>query len=124
GPDQGHPHRAAERGVDRRADDHHRGDGRRAAEEGRAGDAGRRRHGRHGRDGFLIPREYVATHGRARASGPFLIPARDRASARPGRRAARADITIWPCQLHTTTSWSSAAATTAWSAPPTWPRPG
>ena len=40
GPDQGHAHRAAERGVDRRPDDHHRSDGRRAAEEGRAGDAG------------------------------------------------------------------------------------
>ena len=40
GPDQGHPHRAAERGLDRRPDDHHRSDGGRAAEEGRAGDAG------------------------------------------------------------------------------------
>ena len=40
GPDQGHAHRAAERGVDRRPDDHHRSDGRRSAEEGRAGDGG------------------------------------------------------------------------------------
>ena len=39
GPDQGHPHRAAERGVDRRPDDHHRSDGGRGAEEGRAGHA-------------------------------------------------------------------------------------
>ena len=30
GPDQGHPHRAAERGLDRRPDDHHRSDGRRS----------------------------------------------------------------------------------------------
>ena len=34
GPDQGDPQRAAERRVDRRPDDHHRGDDRRAAEEG------------------------------------------------------------------------------------------
>ncbi len=55
GPDQGHPHRAAERRVDRGPDDHHRSDGGRGPEEGRAGDAGRRRHGRHGRHGFLSP---------------------------------------------------------------------
>ncbi len=54
-PDQGHPHRAAERGVDRRPDDHHRSDGGRSAEEGRTGRRrSRRRHGRHGRYGFLI----------------------------------------------------------------------
>jgi chaperonin GroEL len=35
-PDQGHPHRAAERRVGRRPDADHRGHGRRAAEEGRA----------------------------------------------------------------------------------------
>ena len=56
GPDQGHAHRAAERGLDRRPDDHHRSDGGRAAEEGRADGRRpwRRRHGRHGRHGFLI----------------------------------------------------------------------
>jgi hypothetical protein len=37
GSDQGHPHRAAERRVDRRPDDHHRSDGGRSAEEGRTG---------------------------------------------------------------------------------------
>ncbi|MDV5417866.1 hypothetical protein [Klebsiella pneumoniae] len=36
----GHPHRAAERRVDRGPDDHHRSDGGRGPEEGRAGDAG------------------------------------------------------------------------------------
>lgn len=54
GPDQGHALRAAERGVHRRPDDHHRSDGGRSAEEGRAGRSGRR-HGRHGRHGFLSP---------------------------------------------------------------------
>ncbi len=49
-PGQGRAHRAAGRGVGRGPARHHRGDGRRAAEEGRAPDAGRRwrRHGRHG----------------------------------------------------------------------------
>ena len=50
-PDQGHPDRAAERGVDRRAPAHHRVCGGRA--EG--GDAGRRRCGRrHGWDGDVL----------------------------------------------------------------------
>ena len=39
GPDQGHALRAAERSLDRRPDDHHRGDGGRGAEEGRAAPA-------------------------------------------------------------------------------------
>ena len=46
--------RAAGRGVGRRPHDHDRGDGRRAAEDGRARHAGRRRHGRYGRHGLLI----------------------------------------------------------------------
>jgi chaperonin GroEL len=66
GPDQGHPHRAAERRVDRRPDDHHRSDGGRGPEEGRTGDAGRRRHGRHGRHGFLIP--WGASRGQPRST--------------------------------------------------------
>ncbi len=37
GSDQGHPYRAAERGVHRRPDDHHRSDGGGCAEEGRTG---------------------------------------------------------------------------------------
>ena len=41
--------------VDRGPDDHHRSDGGRGPEEGRAGDAGRWWHGRHGRHGFLSP---------------------------------------------------------------------
>ena len=41
-PDQGGAHRAAGRGLGRRPADHHRGDGRREAEEGNAADAGRR----------------------------------------------------------------------------------
>jgi chaperonin GroEL len=46
---QGRAHGAAGRGFGRRPADHHRGDGRRQAEEGQpAPDAGRRRHGRHG----------------------------------------------------------------------------
>ena len=40
--DQGGAHRAAGRGLGRRPADHHRGDGRREAEEGNAADAGRR----------------------------------------------------------------------------------
>ena len=48
-PGQGRAHRAAGRGLRRRPPHHHRGDGRRGAEgEARPGDAGRRRHGRHG----------------------------------------------------------------------------
>ena len=47
-PGQGHALRAAERRVHRRAVPHHRGRHRRQAGEGRAGDARRRRHGRHG----------------------------------------------------------------------------
>ena len=55
--DQGHAHRAAERSVDRRPDDHDRSDGCRSAEEGRSARPRwwrRRWHGRHGRYGFLI----------------------------------------------------------------------
>ena len=48
---QGGADRASRRGFGRRPDDHDRGDGRGKAEEGRAGDARRRRHGR---DGLLI----------------------------------------------------------------------
>ena len=51
-PDQGGARRAAGRGLGRRPAHHHRGDGRRAAEETGPGDAGRRRHGR---NGLLIP---------------------------------------------------------------------
>ena len=48
-PDQGRAHRAAGRGVDRRPDRHHRGDDHRSIRRrNAAGDAGRRRHGRHG----------------------------------------------------------------------------
>ena len=50
---QGGADRAAGRGLDRRPDDHDRGDGRRTTEQGRAGNAGRR-DGRHGRNGLLI----------------------------------------------------------------------
>ena len=50
-PDQGRAPRAAGCGVGRRPAGHHRGDGRRTAEGSRAGDAGRRRHGWHGRHG-------------------------------------------------------------------------
>ena len=47
---------AAGRGFDRRSHDHDRSDDRRAAQDRRAGDAGRRRNGRHGRDGLLSAR--------------------------------------------------------------------
>ena len=48
---QGAPHRAAERGLHRGPDDHHRSHGGRGAEEGRACHAGRWWHGWHGRYG-------------------------------------------------------------------------
>ena len=50
-PDEGGPHRASERGVDRGAPHHYRGERRRSS-EGRdpAGDAAGWRHGRHGHD--------------------------------------------------------------------------
>jgi hypothetical protein len=51
GPDQGHAHRAAERRVGRRPDADDRVHGRRGAEGRRPRDAGRRRHGWHGRHG-------------------------------------------------------------------------
>ena len=53
-PDQGRPHGAPERGVDRGAPADDRGDGRRDPRgEGREGADGRRRHGRHGRRRIL-----------------------------------------------------------------------
>ena len=53
-PGQGRALRPAGRGVRRRPADHHRGDGRRAAQEGaRTSADARRRHGRHGRHGLL-----------------------------------------------------------------------
>ena len=55
-PDQGHAHRAAERRVDRRPDDHHRSDGGRAPKKDEPAMRGRRWHGRHGRHGLLIQR--------------------------------------------------------------------
>ena len=54
-PDQGCAHRAAGCFLDCGPLDHYRGDGRRIAEEGESGDAGRRRHGWNGRNGLLIP---------------------------------------------------------------------
>ena len=54
-PDQGRSHRAPGRGFGRRPADHHRSGGERAARR-QAGDGdGRRRHGRHGRNGLLSP---------------------------------------------------------------------
>ncbi len=52
GPRQGRPHGPAGRGLGRRPADHHRGDGRRAA-EGQARHADGRRRRRHGRHGLL-----------------------------------------------------------------------
>ncbi|KAF0210800.1 MAG: hypothetical protein FD172_2374 [Methylocystaceae bacterium] len=69
-PDQGRAHRAAGRRVDRRSDHHHRGDDHRSAEEGRpAGDAGRRRHGRHGL--LKSARSATKTKPRAKIRGFF-----------------------------------------------------
>ena len=53
---EGRAGRPAGRGFDRRPHDHDRSDGRRAAEGRRSGDAGRRRNGRHGRNGLLTAR--------------------------------------------------------------------
>src|SRR5262249_12914551 len=74
-PDQGRSHRAAERGLGRVAAAHHRGDDRRAPEEGRAGSGARRprrRHGRHGRHGLLVTEESQP----GGASRPMLVEMR------------------------------------------------
>ena len=74
-PDQGRARRAAERSVDRGPAHHHRGDGRRGAEEGRsrrrhAADAGRRR------DGLLRSRAANAKMRRPGSNpGPFALAA-------------------------------------------------
>ena len=81
-PDQGRAHGAAGRCVGRRPADHHRGDGRRDAEEEGSRDAGRpgRRHGRHGLliDPFRSRREGAAQaapffHGPMSAT--LIVPA-------------------------------------------------
>ena len=72
-PDQGGSHRAAGRGVGRRPADHHRSGGQRNARR-QAGDAdGRRRHGRHGRNGLLKSRHpFSRKQGPGeQSSGPF-----------------------------------------------------
>ena len=73
-PDQGRARRAAERSVDRGPAHHHRGDGRRGAEEGRsrrrhAADAGRRR------DGLLSPTDPFSHEMQrpGRNPGPLLL---------------------------------------------------
>ena len=74
-PGQGRALRPAGRGLGRRPADHHRGDDRRAAEEGSrpSADAGRR-HGRHGRHGLLRSAHLrLWTNGKApaRSAGAF-----------------------------------------------------
>ena len=69
-PDQGGARGIAGRSIGRRPADHHRGDGRRAAEEGEPGDAGRRRwNGRHGLLSALITIENE--QGPGTCAGPF-----------------------------------------------------
>ena len=71
-PDQGRAHGAPGRGFGRRPPRHHRGDGRRASEEGAdARHAGRRR--RHGRDGLLSPTEPANYSKGAAKAAPSLF---------------------------------------------------
>ena len=65
-PDQGRAPGAARRRLGRRAADHHRGDGRRQAADGRAGDAGRDGW-RHGRDGWHGRGAWTSSPARGRA---------------------------------------------------------
>ena len=75
-PDQGRADGAAGRGFGRRPVDHDRSHHRRAAEEGLAFDAGRRRrHGRHGRHGLLESAVRVGGAARLRLG---RSPSRDR----------------------------------------------
>ncbi len=67
--DQGGAHRAPGRRLRRRPAHHHRGDGRRGAEEAGAGDAAGRRW--NGRDGFLILSSFSLMQGPGRKPGPF-----------------------------------------------------
>ena len=77
-PRDGHPLRAAERGVDRQEHPHHRGDHRRDARAGRRRrNAGR--HGRHGRNDVELPGLTPRT--------PGVWPGRDSAGSGPAWRA-------------------------------------
>ena len=72
-PDQGRAHRDPERRLRGRAPDHHRGDGRRGAEEERSG---RRRHAprrRHGRHGLLIHPLQAITKCKTPAAMPGFL---------------------------------------------------
>ena len=81
---QGRAHRAAGRRLGRLAPDHHGSDGRRSAEGQvrRPGDAGRRRHGRHG---LLSPSTIRDRKGRGESSALFVWREADalRLPARP-----------------------------------------
>ncbi len=94
-PDQGRAHGAPGRGFGRRPARHHRGDGRRASEEG-AADAGmprwRRRHGRHGLlnlpSGLTRANLRRNSKGAARAA-PFFFEGRLRGRIRGTTRTER-----------------------------------
>ena len=73
-PDQGRAGRAAERSVDRGFAHHHRGDGRRTAEERkRVSGYAWRRHGRHGWYGLLRPTLNLNDKGPEVIPGLFLV---------------------------------------------------
>ena len=99
-PDQGRAHRAAGRLLGRRPPDHHRGDGGREAEEGEP-DARRwtrRRDGRHGRHGLLIPTPKRSNGGATgpRASRGPRVPPYTRPSARLSPRQPGWHATVVP----------------------------
>jgi len=92
-PDQGGAYGAAERRFDRGVDDHHRGDGGRGAEEGRA-DAGWWRHGRygwHGRYGRhdVSPSRPLRRPKSPASAGLFFLGWGDTAKRTRSLRAAR-----------------------------------
>ena len=97
-PDQGRARGAAGRGLDRRPADHHRGDGRRAAEEAelRPADAGRRRHGLLSQPSKNNRSWHRTEKARASVRAFFILPGTSKTVTR-GARALRTSLEgRWP----------------------------
>ena len=107
-PGQGRAHRLAGRLLGRRSPDHHRGDGGREAEEGEP-DARRwtrRRDGRHGRHGLLIP---TLKRSNGSATGPRAAAAL-RVRRTCTRRLAESAPARLACNGGAANSWTTEAA--------------
>ena len=85
-PDQGRAHRAAGRLLGCRPAGDHRGDGRRAPEEGSGSRHAGRRHGRHG---LLVRRSPQRNSGKAARGRPFLF-----SRGRSAQAEARIEVTV------------------------------